>query len=104
MELIFFPQLDGPRSAVLTASAAGSAVDVELRGEGIAKVVLTADPTVLDFEQVNVGFSTPARTVTITNVGNAAGVINTVLVGPHTNVFFVSVNNCVDKNLEPGIS
>jgi hypothetical protein len=104
MDVIFIPGADGLRSAELSARTTGSSVEIPLTGDGVAAPQLTATPNPADFGPVKVGFSSDDITVTVTNTGNGAGLINTTLTGPHRDDYFVRVNNCVNETLQPGAS
>ena len=68
------------------------------------RIALNADPNPVDFGQVAVGIGSPIQTVTVTNVGTAAGQILTDLGGPNPDEFFVARNGCNEVTLAPSDS
>jgi hypothetical protein len=68
------------------------------------QISLNADPNPVNFGQVAVGIGSPIQTVTVTNVGTAAGQILTDLGGPNPDEFFVARNGCNEVTLAPGES
>jgi hypothetical protein len=82
LNVTFTPTVTGSRNGALTLSdnAQGSPQTVALAGTGSAASapIATVTPTSLAFPGQQVGISSAARTVTLTNSGNAALSINSV--------------------------
>jgi hypothetical protein len=82
LNVTFTPKVTGSRSGALTLSdnAQGSPQTVTLTGtgSGAPAPIATVTPTSLAFPGQQVGISSAARTVTLTNSGNAALSINSV--------------------------
>jgi hypothetical protein len=82
LNVTFTPTVTGSRSGGLTLSdnAQGSPQTVTLAGTGsvASAPIATVTPTSLAFPGQQVGISSAARTVTLTNTGNAALSINSV--------------------------
>jgi Beta-propeller repeat/Abnormal spindle-like microcephaly-assoc'd, ASPM-SPD-2-Hydin len=82
LNVTFTPTVTGSRSGALTLSdnSQGSPQTVSLAGTGSAASapIATVTPTSLAFPGQQVGISSAARTITLTNNGNAALNINTI--------------------------
>ena len=81
----FSPTADGPVSGnlTLTSNAPGSPKIVTLSGTGTTEVILTIDPSAVNFGDVNVG-AHKDTTLTISNTGNYTLLISSFTAGdPH---------------------
>lgn len=69
----FAPKSEGPKSAVLTVSSAGTTLGtLQIQGTGVRPAVLTMTPPTLDFPTTGVGGSSAAKSFTVTNTGGTA--------------------------------
>ncbi len=87
----FTPTATGSRSAAvsITDNAPGSPQSVSLSGTGTAAVV-SLTPTSLSFGNQNVGSTSNAQVVVLSNTGNAALTISGITTGPD----YGQTNNC----------
>jgi hypothetical protein len=65
------------------------------------QVILTADPSPMDFGPVAVGIGSPIMTLTVTNIGTGSGQLLTELEGDHPADFYVFQNGCNETVLAP---
>lgn len=102
IEIAFQPSTLGIKTASLEITSDGGDRKVPLSGTGLAPV-LDADPTTLDFEQVDVG-AERTLSATLTNTGNAdLSIISTQLLGDDPSSFTI-VSGGGSGILEPGRS
>jgi hypothetical protein len=85
----------------LTSDAPGSPSTVELSGRGVVQRV-TVTPTVLDLGSVNVGRTSTAQTVTLSNAGDTSLVLTGMLFSGAAAVDFAT--NASPLELPPGTS
>ena len=87
----FAPTATGARTGTLTVNAGGVTSTVSLTGTGTAPgPVLNAAPASLSFAGTDVGSSSAAKTVTVTNAGTSAASVSGVAVTGD----FSQTNNC----------
>jgi FtsP/CotA-like multicopper oxidase with cupredoxin domain len=93
ISVTFKPTATGARGAMLTiASSNPTALSVPLSGTGIAPTI-TPSNNAFQFGSVTVGSTTTTQTLTITNTGNAALIINSIgLVGGNAGDFALPVS------------
>ena len=100
ISVIFTPSATGPQQATLTATdnAPGSPQPVQLSGVGVAppppKPAVTLVPGSVSFPAITQGTASAPATVTVTNSGNAALHIASVVMGGNNPNDFSSTNNC----------
>ncbi len=95
INVVFTPTASGTRTASISVadSAVGSPQTVPLTGTGIAPAV-TLSPTSLVFASQVLGTTSPAKSVTLSNTGNATLTINSItLSGPNVSDYS-QTNNC----------
>lgn len=101
----FTPTAVGLRTTTLRVEHTGAdGVElVNLRGVGLARVAtFSARPATVDFGEVLARSTTPARTVTVTNLGNTPLVINTLtIVGAQAGDFTITASTCGGASLAP---
>ena len=107
ISVIFTPTAEGTRSASLSIAdnASGSPQSVALSGSGTntSAPVVSLSPTSLSFGNQQANTTSAARTVTLTNSGNAALTIKGIgLSGPNSGVFHQQ-HTC-SSSLAPGAS
>ena len=79
---------------ILSDSIRGSH-NIDLVGTSLTAGTLTAFPTSLDFGTVGQGIATPAKAVTVTNIGGNAANLNTFeIVGANAADFIAATNTC----------
>ncbi|HZR39500.1 MAG TPA: choice-of-anchor D domain-containing protein [Ktedonobacteraceae bacterium] len=97
LSVAFTPSSNGAKSASVSISdnAAGSPQTVSLLGTGVTSApVVTLNPTTVNFGNQNVGTTSSAQAITLTNTGTIALTINSItLTGTNTSDFAQS-NNC----------
>ncbi|HLI57873.1 MAG TPA: choice-of-anchor D domain-containing protein, partial [Actinomycetota bacterium] len=104
IDVAFAPTVAGSRSATLsmTDSAAGSPHTVFLRGTGGA-VGISFTPASLNFGNEELGVTSTARSVTITNITSGAiKVTGTAITGPAPGDYAVTSDLCSGKSLGAG--
>ena len=97
ISVTFTPSVDGARSASVSISdnASGSPQTVPLSGSGvIVAPAVTLAPTSLSFGNQNVGTTSAAQTVTLTNSGNAPLTITSIVVSGVNAADFAQTNTC----------
>ena len=97
MSVTFSPSATGSRSASVTISdnATGSPQTVALLGTGtVSAPAMTLNPTSLSFGNQNVGTTSAAKTVTLTNSGTAALTITSISVTGTNAGDFAQTNTC----------
>ncbi|MGD0801205.1 MAG: choice-of-anchor D domain-containing protein [Terracidiphilus sp.] len=96
VSIIFKPLAAGALSASLsfTDSAANSPQAFALTGTGVGVPAASLSPGSLSFASTNVGASSAAQTVTLTNTGTGALTISSVTVGGANVSAFALTNNC----------
>ncbi len=91
VSVTFAPTATGARTGTLTVNAGGVTSTVSLTGTGTAPgPVLNAAPASLSFAGTDVGSSSAAKTVTVTNSGTSAASVSGVAVTGD----FSQTNNC----------
>jgi hypothetical protein len=95
INVTFTPTATGTRSASLaiTDNAAGSPQTVTLTGTGAGPVV-SLSPTSLTFSSQNVGTTSAAQSVTLSNTGNGALSISGIALSGTNPGDFAQTNNC----------
>jgi hypothetical protein len=95
INVTFTPTANGSRTAsvTITDSAAGSPQTIGLTGTGVMVTVSFSPPSV-NFSTQNVGTTTTAQTVTLTNTGNAAVTITNVEITAANSYDFSQTNTC----------
>ena len=104
MSVAFAPSIAGPRSATLSFAdnASGSPHEVTLSGTGIAPAVGLAGA--LDFGNTSLRTIT-ARTITLTNTGNAPlSIASDALGGTAAGAFAIGPDDCAGETLAAGAS
>lgn len=93
-KVAFSPKSTGPRMGVFTVSGGGTPATVTLRGTGIGSATIQASAAQLAFASVPQGQVSPAKTLTIFDVGTAPlkGLSLTV-----TGAFRIQQNRCGSK-------
>jgi hypothetical protein len=98
VNITFSPTATGVRTAALTFTdnAAGSPQNVPLSGTGFTPTqTLTFNPTSLTFAQQNTGTTSAAQGVMITDTGNTAVTISSILLtGANPGDYAISGNTC----------
>jgi hypothetical protein len=97
ISVIFTPSLDGAENANLSIAdnAPGNPQSVPLSGTGTGGPQANLNPTSLGFGNQVVGVATAAKTVTLTNNGNASLVIsNLTVTGANSADFSLQSNTC----------
>ena len=97
LSVTFSPTATGSRSANVTISdnAAGSPQSVALSGIGtVSAPAVTLNPTSLSFGNQNVGTTSAAKSVTLTNSGTAALTITSITVAGTNAGDFAQTNTC----------
>jgi Abnormal spindle-like microcephaly-assoc'd, ASPM-SPD-2-Hydin len=97
INVTFTPTATGTRSAnvTVTDNAPGSPHTVALTGTGVVLApVVSLSPTSLGFGNQNVGTTSAAQTVSLTNTGTAALTINSIAVSGTNASDFAQTNNC----------
>jgi hypothetical protein len=97
----FTPTAIGTRAAAITftSNTESSPHSVPLSGTGRGPLV-TVDPTTLAFEPVEIGATSDAQTVTVTNGGNAPlNIGQLVVTASHPEDFHLLGDGCSNKNL-----
>jgi hypothetical protein len=97
MSVTFTPLAGGSRAAALQISdnAPGSPQSVVLSGVGIAMVPQVAlEPSVLNFQNVPVGTTSPPMTITLVNNGTGTLTITTITITGGNPKDFAQTNNC----------
>jgi hypothetical protein len=92
----FTPSLGGARSGSITVtdSAANSPQAVTLAGTGVGNPVATLNPTSLSFGNENLGVTSAAQTVSLTNTGSDILKVSSIAVTAGETSDFASTNNC----------
>lgn len=100
---IFSPTDSGVQRSkiVIEHNAEGDALTVTLEGNGVAPRI-EVSPTGLSFESQEVGTTSEAMTVTITNSGTAALETTVTLGGANPREFAVESDKCSEAALAPG--
>ena len=95
INVTFKPTATGTRTATVSVadSATGSPQTASLSGTGIAATV-TLSPSTLSFGNVNVGTTSGAQTLTLSNAGNATLTITSLIVSGLDPGDFSQTNNC----------
>lgn len=96
INVTFAPTKSGSANGTLTItdSAPNSPQTITLTGTGVASAVTLA-PTSLNFNSENIGVTSAAQSVTVTNSGNATlSAINVTLTGTNAGDFKISANTC----------
>ena len=97
ISVTFTPSANGARAATLSISdnASGSPQSVPLTGTGVTSAPsVTLNPTSLSFGNQNVGTTSAAQTVTLTNTGAAPLTINSIALGGTNAADFAESANC----------
>jgi hypothetical protein len=94
MNLTFTPQALGPQSGTLTVTddATGSPQIVPLSGSGVSPMI--PNPSSLNFGNQTVGITSFPLTSTLTNVGNIAVSVISIVIGGANSSAFAQMNNC----------
>ncbi|HTX77239.1 MAG TPA: choice-of-anchor D domain-containing protein, partial [Terracidiphilus sp.] len=101
VNVTFTPVSSGPQSGTMTVAANGTTLaTVALSGTGEDVSFVTATPSTLSFGDVVTGTTSPAQTVTFTNVGDAPAAMGLSL---NTSTGFTEQNNC-PAQLQPSQS
>ncbi len=92
VDITFIPSAIGSRSGALTITdnAAGSPQSVALSGTGSGSGVVALTPTTLTFPSTPMGVSSAAKTVMLTNDGNASLTISNIQIAGD----YAQTNNC----------
>ncbi|MBA3915387.1 MAG: choice-of-anchor D domain-containing protein [Acidobacteriales bacterium] len=101
--LSFTPTKVGTRTGTLTITDAdaGSPQKVTLTGVGLGVPIVALSPSTLTFPSTNVGYTSTAQTVTLTNSGTGdLGITSVTLSGVHPEAFGLT-NGCT-TTLPPG--
>jgi hypothetical protein len=95
-DVTFTPTAVGPRSASLavTDNASGSPQTVSLTGTGISGPLVSLSPASLTFSQENVGTTSGAESVTLSNTGNASLSISGIAIGGANPGDFAQTSTC----------
>ena len=105
LNVSFAPTAPGPfnGSLAVTSDAASSPDSVVLSGTGVAPLapLITLSPTSLSFGEQQVGTTSPAQVVTLTNTGTAALTIATVAVGSGAGEFVTGTDSCTGQTIAP---
>ena len=117
VSVAFKPAATGSRSATMdVGGSGGAAVSVTLSGTGrsttpttpvpttVARPVLSASPSSLDFGTVFIGAAASPQTVTIRNTGNGATSTTATVTGAAAGDFAVTTNGCAGRSLSAGAS
>ena len=96
LQVTFRPTSGGIKTATLTISAPGGALNVPLTATaiGAAAPVLSAAPTALTFASQTVATTSAAQNITVTNTGNANLTVSGVTVGGLNAADFAATNGC----------
>ncbi len=99
INVTFTPTMEGTETAALavTDNASGSPQSVSLTGTGSATVgapIVSLSPTALAFGTQNVGTTSAAQTVTLSNTGSAALSISSIAVTGTNSGDFAETDNC----------
>jgi trimeric autotransporter adhesin len=97
ISVTFTPTVAGARASavVVTDNAADSPQSIALTGTGVATAaVVSLNPTSLTFTSQNTGTTSAAKTVTLTNTGNATLNITSIAVGGTNPGDFAQTNTC----------
>ena len=99
ISVTFMPTASGVRSASLTIvdSAPGSPHVANLSGTGNPTGILTLSPTSLTFGNQPVGSPSPAQSIQVTNTGNAALTISSIVASGD----YSETDNCTKAPLQP---
>lgn len=100
MTFAFSPVAVGELSDQSAGTWNGQSYSIPLHGNGIAQPLLVS-PGALEFGEVTVGTTSPAQTVTITNIGSAPAVMSGAGGAPPTGQFSAS-QGCQGITLAPG--
>lgn len=106
IDVAFAPRSLGPGSATLTiiSDAGNNPVSVALSGTGVNPPKASISPASLNFGSLLPGTESAPQTVTVSNIGGAALLINSQLVTGDSD-FFISNSNCVGgPGVAPGSS
>jgi hypothetical protein len=101
----FRPKEGGESRATLAIvhDAPGSPTGIDLRGTGRGQAALAVEPDALDFGVLEVGDSSGAQSVTVTNTGTASFVLATIaLAGPAATEFAVTDTGTCSEELQLG--
>jgi len=95
ISVTFMPTTPGYRSATvnITDNAANSPQTVSLIGTGLGAIA-SISPVNLNFGGLDVGASTPAQSVTLTNTGNVTLTIGAIAISGTDAGDFAETNNC----------
>jgi len=117
VSVAFKPAAGGTRSATMdVGGSGGAAVSVTLSGTGrstppttpvpttVARPVLSASPSSLDFGTVLIGAAASTQTVTIRNTGTGATSTTATVTGADAGDFAVTSNACAGRSLSPSAS
>jgi hypothetical protein len=108
--VVFIPQVEGPRNANIVIPTNTGSTTVALRGSGSVQrfPTLSIQPTSLDFDNQTIGNMSAPRSVTLRNSGNAPLILgNLALSGEHPFDFATSNDSsfaisCTNVTLSPG--
>jgi streptogramin lyase len=106
IDLAFAPAAAGSRTATLatTDTAPGSPQTVALSGTGVP-VGVSFTPASLNFGNQELGVTSTARTVTVTNVTSGSIAVTSIaLTGPAPGDYAISADQCTGKTLAAGAS
>jgi hypothetical protein len=93
VQVSFLPTATGPRSGVLTVygNVAGGQATATLSGTGMPPAAILLSPTSVTYSGTNVGSTSVAQNITISNTGGPAATLQTPAV---TGDFTIAANTC----------
>ena len=100
LQVTFTPQGTGPRTALMTvpANVYGGQITVDLNGTGLPGGNITIDPASLFFDTTQVGSTSAAESITLTNkAASAVTIANVATAAP----FAIATNTCNTGTLAP---
>ena len=98
VSITFSPAAEGTRSAlfeVASNAVSGTPITAVLNGTAVVSgPVIVLNPVSVDFGNVDVGATSPAQVITVSNTGDAAAAISGITISGANAADFAQTNNC----------